>query len=78
MAEPSLLKYNSLAIALTLELHLFWRCNFCFPPPRDLDDKDVKEESRNDFLSVAKLPGAAKGPTIDVVLKADAMSCSPT
>lgn len=85
MAEPSLLKYNSLAIALILELHFLCRCNSCLPPARDHDEIDVKEENcgncceeAESFLFVAKLPGAAKGPNINKVLKDEAMSSSTT
>lgn len=81
MADPSLLKYNSLAIALILGLHRFCRCKFCLLPLRELKDMEEREEKENfwaeaeGFLSEIKLLGAATETIVDRVLKVEPIYC---
>lgn len=82
MADPSLLKYNSLAIARILGEHLFCRCSCCLLEAKEVEDIEEREENWDNlldetesFLSVARLLEAAKEPTMEIVLKADAMFC---
>lgn len=79
IAEPSLLKYKSFAIALIFGDCVLRRTTFCLLP-NELDDMEAKDDNLSEeaacFLSFTRPPGAAKEPTEDMVVKADAIySC---
>lgn len=82
MANPSLLKYNSLAIARISGEHRLCRCSCCLLEANEVEDIEEREENWDNlleeiesFLSIARLLEAAKEPTVETVLKDDAMSC---
>ena len=76
IADPSLLKYKSFAIAVILGERVLRRTTFCLLP-NDLEDMEPKEDDlfKEDpsFLSVTQVPGAAKEPTEDEAMNVDAI-----
>lgn len=76
IAEPSWLKYNSFAMAqilgerflLTTTLCLFGSAN----EEMDMREVNLSEDDRS-FLSITRLPGAARVPTEDMAVKVEAI-----
>ena len=77
MAEPSLLKYSSLAEAVIWEERALRSTTFLFLPNEDNDmqakDDNLLEEAASLLLSMMQVEGAAKEPTEDMPAKVDAI-----
>lgn len=76
IAEPSLLKYKSFAMALILGERVFRRVTLCFLPNEleDIEANDVNlSEELATFLSITRLLGATNVPTEDIAVKVDAI-----
>jgi hypothetical protein len=76
MAEPSLLKYNSLAAALICKERVFRKAIFLLPV-NELEEIEAKDDSLfaevASLLSVTRPPEAAKDPTENMPAKVDAI-----
>lgn len=76
MAEPSLLKYNSLAAALICKGRVLHRAMFLLPVS-ELGDMEARDDNLfvevANLLSATRLLGAAKDPTEDMPAKVDAI-----
>ena len=75
IAEPSLLKCNSLAIAQILEESPLCKITFCFLPQKALEDIESNDDSwpeeLKNFLSIVLLQGNTGEWIEDVTMKDD-------
>lgn len=82
MAEPSLLKYSSLAAAVIWEERAFRRTTFLLlangQDDMEAKDDNLFEEAESLILSMLQVLGAAKDPTEDMPAKVDAIYSSET
>ena len=73
IAEPSLLKCNSLAVARIFEEHPLHKITFCFLPTKEPEDIELEDASRpeelKNLLSLVLLQGNAGEPIDDMAMK---------
>lgn len=76
IAEPSWLKCNSFAMAEILEERFLLRTTLCLFGSAN-EEMDVREvnlsEDDESFLSITRLPGAARVPIEDMAVKVEAI-----